>query len=304
MRFYKKSDRKMRKLHRAANYAGNTMKAFSIIILLFLIGCNKAVKDKDKSAPVAKVYNEVLYTSQIADVTPSGISAEDSTAIIKDYIDKWIRSKLLLYQAEQNLLPEDKNVERQIEDYRNSLLIFKYEQKYITEKLDTNIAEAAISEYYNNYSSNFILNNNLLKGIFIKVPRNAPQLWKLKSLYRSENPDIRELEHYCFNHASQYLYFEENWKYFNEILKDMPPIGQRQDNILKYRKYYEIKDSTYYYYVKISDYRLEGSITPLELVREDIKSILLNKRKIQLIHELETRVYNDAINRGNFEIYE
>jgi len=297
----------MRKLQPAIKNAGNAMKisSISIFIGLFLWGCSSSSKEKNKSAPVAKVYEEYLYTSQISDIVPSGLAPEDSSSIVNDYIEKWIRSRLLLFQAEQNLLPEDKNVERQIEDYRNSLLIFKYEQKYISEKLDTNIADKAISEYYNNYASNFILNNNLLKGIFIQVPRNAPQIWKLQSLYRSDNPEtIRDLEQYCYNYATKYVYFEDNWKYFNDILDEMPSTDQRQDNILKFRKYYEVRDSTYNYFLKIADYRLEGSVTPLELVKEDIKSILLNKRKIQLIQELETRVYNDAINRGNFVIYE
>ena len=103
--------------------------------------------------------------------------------------------------------------------------------------------------------------------------------------------------------ATKFDYFEDEWRYFPEILKNMPKIYSRPENILQYRKAYEIKDSTYYYFLKISDYRLEGMVSPLELVRNDIRSILLNKRKIQLIQELEANIYNDALNRGNFTVY-
>ncbi len=274
-----------------------------LLSIALLAGCLESRK-KANDIPVAKVYDKYLYVSQLQEIVPSGLSFEDSLLIVKDHIDKWIRNQLLLFQAEQYLTPEEKDVERQIEDYRTSLVIFKYEQSYIAEKLDTTIAEEDIEEYYNNYSSNFILNNNLLKGIFIQVPRSAPEIYRIRSWYRSDDPEnIKKMEQYCYNNATKFDYFEENWKYFDEILKEMPKIYTRPESILQWRKSYEIMDSTYYYFLKISDHCLEGSVTPLELVREDIKSILLNKRKIQLIQELEANIYNDALNHGNFVMY-
>ncbi len=271
-----------------------------ILLLAGCLGSRKRVND----IPVAKVYEKYLYASQLQGIVPSGLSREDSLLIVKDHIDKWIRNQLLLFQAEQYLSPEEKNVERQIEDYRTSLVIFKYEQSFINEKLDTVIREKDIEDYYNNYSSNFILNNNLIKGLFIQLPRTAPEIYKIRLWYRSDKPDyIRQMEQYCYANATKFEYFEDNWKYFNEILKEMPVIYTRPENILQYRKSYEVKDSTYYYFLKISDYRLEGTVSPLELVRGDIRSILLNKRKIKLIQELEANIYNDALNRSNFVLY-
>lgn len=283
----------------------NNVYKYSAIILLaiLLTGCMNRSK-KNGEIPVAKVYDKILFESQLQDIVPPDLSAEDSVLIVKNHLEKWVRNQLLLFQAEQYLAPEEKNVARQIEDYRTSLLIFKYEQNYINEKLDTLIKDKNIEDYYNNYSSNFILNNNLAKGIFIQVSRSAPEIYKIRSWYRSNNPDhFQQMEQYCYDYATKFDYFEENWKNFNDIVKIMPALYTSPENILRYRKNYEVKDSTYYYFLKISDFRLEGSVTPLELVREDIRSILLNKRKIQLIQELEANIYNDALNRGNFIIY-
>ena len=277
---------------------------YVVLVFIILVGCmnaNKRINDR----PVARVYDKQLFASQLKDILPKGISSQDSQLITKEHIDKWIRNQLLLYRAEQQLSEEEKNVQQQIEDYRTSLLIYKYEQNYVREKLDTNISESSIENYYNEYSSNFILNNNLLKGIFIQVPRSAPEVYKIRGWYSSQNPDrIKDLEQYCYNHASKYNYFEEHWEYFSTILKDMPDIYTRPENVLKYRKYYETKDSTYYYFLKISDYKLEGTVAPLEYIKKDIKNILLNKRKMQLIQELESDIYNDAMNRENFVIYQ
>jgi len=279
----------------------NKILALAVFVLAY--GCVNSNKRNDDPA-IARVYEKQLYASQLKEIVPEQISSQDSQSVTKDHIDKWIRNQLLLFQAEQQLSAEDKNIEQQIEDYKTSLLIYKYEQNYLRQKLDTNIAESDIEKYYSNYSSNFILNTNLVKGIFIQVPRSAPEIYKIRGWYSSNSPDnIKALEKYCYNYASKYNYFEEHWEYFYSILKDLPEANTNSENILRYRKYYETKDSTYNYFLKISDYRLEGSISPLEFVRKDIQAILLNKRKIQLIQELESAIYNDALNRGNFEIY-
>jgi len=272
----------------------------SVIFLSACLGNGKRTDD----TPVAKVYDEYLYLSELEEVVPRGLSLEDSILVVKDHIDKWIRNRLLLYQAEQHLSLEDKYIERQIEDYRTSLLIFKYEQSYIAEKLDTLISDQEIKEYYTSYSSNFVLNNNLLKGFFIKLPRTAPQSWNARRWCKSSDPeDFKLLEQYCFEHATEYDYFEEDWTRFDQVLPKLPRIYMSPQNLLRGRQYYEAWDSTHYYFLKISDYELEGSITPMEIVAEDIRSILLNKRKIQLIQELEANIYNDALNRGNFAVY-
>jgi hypothetical protein len=274
-----------------------------IMVFILTISCMKTSK-RNNDPPIARVYDKYLYTSQLRDIVPKEFSVQDSQVVMKDHIDKWIRNQLLLFQAEQQLSPEEQNVEQQIEDYKSSLLIYKYQQNYLSQKLDTNVAEKEIEKYYNGYSSNFILNNDLIKGIFIQVPRNAPEIFKIRMWYTSQKPEhIKELEKYCFNYATKYNYFEEHWEYFSKVLNDLPEIYTHPDNILKYRKNYETKDSSYYYFLKISDYRLEGTIAPIEFIKKDIKNILITKRKMQLIQELESEIYNDALNRGNFVKY-
>ncbi len=277
-----------------------------LILFLFIglvISCSQNGNTED-DPPVAKVYEKYLYRSDLTDIIPEGLSPEDSLIVTKDHIDKWIHNQLLLFQADLNLTEEEKNVEKQIEDYRTSLLIFKYEQEYIKKQLDTLITDEEIEKYYNNYSSNFILNNHLLKGLYIRVPRSTPDIWRVRRWYRSNNPeDLTALESYCYEHALEYKYFEEEWVYLSDILKEMPRIYISPENLLRYRKNYEVKDTNDYHFLKLSDYRLESSVAPMEFIVDDIKSILLNKKKIQLIQELESNIYNDALNRENFSIY-
>jgi hypothetical protein len=274
-----------------------------ISVMVVFVAC-KSKNSDTLNRPVAKVYDNTLTSAEIMNIVPKGLSSNDSANIVKDHIDKWVRKQLFLHQAEQNLSQDEKNVEQQIDDYRSSLLIFKYEQNFIKQKLDTTVNENEIQEYYTNHSSNFILNSPLIKGLYIQVAKNAPDLPKIKKIYRSDKPDdIRELERYCYRGASKYEYFDDNWIYFNKIINYMPETFLRPENILQTRKYYETQDSAYCYLIKISDFKLAGAVAPLELIKDDIKSILINKKKIQLIHSLEADIYNDAANHGYFKVY-
>jgi hypothetical protein len=274
-----------------------------LLLVLLLVQCS-GIKNKKGQEPIARVYDKYLYPGDLQDIVPSNISKADSIILVRDFTDKWIKQQLLLYKAEMNLTDEEKNVDKQIENYRTSLLIFKYEQSLIKQKLDTMVSQKDILDYYNENSSNFMLNDNLVKALFVQVPRTSPEIWKVRRWYRSENEeDIKHLEDYCYQYATKYDYFNDSWIYFSEIEKILPFKIDNPEQYLKYRKYIEAKDSTNYYFVNVKDYRLVGTVSPLELVRENIRNIIFNKRKISLIKELESEIYNDALNRNNFTIY-
>lgn len=278
------------------------LKYVSLFILFLSCKGNTEVNDED--LPVVRVYDNYLLTSELQALTPKGLSEVDSLTWVKDYIDNWVRKELILTKAEENLSDEDKNLDKQIEDYRSSLLIFKYEQALIKQKLDTIVSKSEIEEYYTQNSSNFILNQNIVKALYIKVPKSAPNLWKVRKWYRSDNEEsIKELDAYCYQHAEQYDYFNEGWVEFNKIKEQLPKLYTSTNYLLKNRKSLELQDSTFYFFIRLYDYKLEGTVSPLELVRQNIKSIIINKRKIEFTNRLESEIYNDALNRGNFNIY-
>ena len=272
-------------------------------VILSFVTCSD-FKRKSGEKPVARAFDKYLYPNDINDIMPANISASDSVLAARDYIEKWIKKQLLLNKAEINLTEEEQNVDKQIENYKTSLLIYKYEQSLIEQKLDTFISFQEIEEYYNENSSNFMLNDNLVKALFLQVPRTSPEIWKIRRWYRSANEeDIKKLENYCYQYATKYDFFDDSWVYFSEIGKSLPIKIDNPEQYLKYRKFIEIKDSTYYYFVNIKDRRLIGTVSPLEIVSKNIRNIILNKRKIRLMKELEANIYNDALNRNNFIIY-
>jgi len=278
---------------------------FAIFLLTFLIitSCNKN-KVVEDSRLIASVYEKKLYEKDLKGLFTEDISKEDSLQIIKSYIDKWVRKQLLLEKAELNLSPGQKDVEKQLDDYRSSLLIYKYEQQWIKQNLDTVVNDDEIQEYYDLYSSNFVLEDNIVKALFIKVPNISPNLNQVKQWYKSDKKDeLIKLEAYCFEFCKKYDNFNEEWIPFSTIIKEIPFDIGNQDNFLRRRKYIETKDSIYSYYIYIKEYKLKNDISPLSFITENIKQIIINKRKLQLINELENNIYNDALNHGYYKIY-
>ena len=284
------------------------LQSIKYLLLIIAVGsftsCRNA-PEKREGKLLAKVYDKYLYSDDLKGVIPAEISDSDSASLSRDFIEKWIRNELLLNKAEMNLSDEEKDVEQQIVNYRSSLLIYAYQQRYLGQNLDTVVTDQEIEAYFKANQSNFMLGEPLMKGFFIKVPASAPDIHKLRQWYRSDDKEtINKLEGYCFAHATIYDHFNDGWVNQNEVLRMIPGNGESFRSTLGYRNYLEVKDNNFYYFLYVKETAAEGSVSPFELVRDDIHYIILNKRKVKLIDELERNIYSDAQNREHFIIYQ
>jgi hypothetical protein len=273
----------------------------SLITLITSTGCEYLQK-QPKEDLVAKVGKKYLYRTDLTDIIPAGIAPRDSILIAQKFIDNWIRKELMLQKAELNLSDTDMDFEKQLDDYRASLIIYKYQQQLLNQKLDTLISEAEIERYYEENQSNFVLSQNAIRGMFIKVPRGAPNIDKIKGWYRNEN-DTPLLENYGYQFAVKYDYFNDDWFYLDHLLREIPIEINDQERFLRNNRYIETNDSLYYYFAGIKEYKLKSSISPVSLVKENIKNIIMNKRKLEFLKNLEKNVYSEAVSKNLFELY-
>lgn len=271
-------------------------------VVLLLTSCfNRGSKEKK---PLAVVYEKFLYKSDITDIFPRGMSKGDSIKILNAYVDQWIRHNLMLRLSEENLKDDQKNVSKQLEDYRSSLLIFKYEQEYILQRLDTAISSEEIQSFYSSNISNFTLGETLVKALYIKVRKDTPYSEKIKELYRSNREDdIKTLDNLAYQVAEKYDYFGDKWLPFNTLQRQFPYPLENSDDYLRDRRNIEMEDGNYSYLINIRSVMFKGQISPLDYEQANIKSVILNKRKQKLINDLENRVYNDALNHKKFQSF-
>lgn len=266
-------------------------------------GCS-LFTEKEQEKPVARVFENYLYPSDLQKVIPSGTSQEDSMLLAKRYAETWVKEMLMQHRAEQSLGEEQMDFKTQIEEYRRSLIIYTYRHKLLEQKLDTVITEQEINDYYEENSKNFVLDYNVIKGTFIKVPLSSPDLDQLSRWsWSNREQDLDQMEKYCMSYAEKYNDFNDTWVDFSTI-KDQLPV--RISDPVRYLNSYRninTSDSLFRYLVHMSDHLTEGEVAPVELVKDDIRNIILNKRKYTFIKDLEHRVYSEGLSKNQFEIY-
>jgi hypothetical protein len=270
-----------------------------------LIACNRKKEnaaDQNRKV-IARANTAYLYEDDIKDLVPFGSSAKDSVELIRKFIDNWIHETLVIQKAESNLPEDKKNVEKQLQDYRNSLIAFAYEKELVAQKLDTVVTEKEIEEYYNNNKANFELKDNIIKVIYIKVNKTAPEMKKLKEWYKSDEPkDKEQLASYCHQFAANFYLDDSSWLFFDDLLKEIPIQTYNKELFLQNNRFVEVSDSLFNYFVNIKGFKIRNSLSPISFETDNIRNIILNKRKLQLITKMKEDVYNDAVNNNKIEI--
>jgi hypothetical protein len=278
---------------------------FLTLISLSIFSCSYFKKEKNKNEIAARVFDKYLDKTDLLNIVPKDVNSKDSEAIVQNYINNWVKQNLILHKAEENLTKEQKNFDAQLEDYRNSLITYAYEKELVRQKLDTIATEEQIKDYYNKNEKDFLLKDNIVKVLYVKTPLKVPTLWKVKMWCKSSNPKDRLLlEEYCKEYAENYYLDDESWLMFDDVLKEIPIKTYDQENFLKNHTFIEIQDAENNYIVNIKGFKIKESVSPLSFEKDNVKNIIINKRKVDLINEMEKQVLKDAVKNKDFDIYE
>ena len=272
-----------------------------IIACVFMFSCMPKAREGD--TVVAKIGDKYLYFSEMSDIFPKGCSKDDSMALAKLFIDNWIKTRLLLQKAELNLSKEQLNINEEIETYRSSLLIYRYKDLLLQEKLDTAVFESEIRSYYESNKANFSSEEYAVRAVYIKLSADAPNIWNLRRWYVSDlEKDVQDLTDYCRNYAVKYNFFNDDWTLWTNIEQELPQKEAATRN-MKQSDHFEQRDEEFIYFVRIKERVAPGDTAPLVFVKNKVKSIIINKRKLGYISELEQNIYNDALSKKQFVIY-
>lgn len=259
---------------------------------------------KQEKTPLAQVGDEILYMEDVHKVIPANLSKADSTLWVDDFIKKWVQSKLLVLNAEENLTTTQKDVTKELEEYRNSLLTYRYKKELMAQKMDTVITDQAIHDYYNNHEPEFVLKNDIVKAVYLKIPMELAKPDVIKNLCLDNDPQkLQELDDYGLRYAKAYDRFHDQWIDASRVLSQIPEEIDNLERFLRRNKFIESKDPDYYYFICIRDFRFEGETAPLDFVRASIKNILLNKRKVNFLKQIDTDVYNEGLESNKFKIF-
>lgn len=276
-----------------------------VTVSVLLVSCDYFKKQDDSNKEIiAKAFNYKLYREDVLPLIYKGISKDDSMIIVRNFIDSWIKQKVVLHTAEIYLDDEKKDVTKKLEEYRNSLITYAYENELIRQKLDTFVSEEQVVEFYKNNPQNFELKDNIIKVIYLKLNKNSPKLDKVKQWYTSSGEKERQaLTEYCRQYAINYYLNDDTWLLFDDLLKEIPIKTYDKEQFLQNNRNIVIEDSMFVYLINIKGFMVKNSLSPLSFERKNIVSMIINERKLKLIEDLENEILQDAKRNGDITVY-
>ena len=253
---------------------------------------------------VAEAYGEKLYWSDLRPVIPVDAAREDSVAIARRFLENWARDRVMLHKAEENLDQSQLNVEAQMKDYRESLLNFAYEQALVEQNLDTVVTEAEVKDYYEKNQANFQLKDNIVRVRWFKLRNDDKKLMqRVEELWRSKDFDDRsKLEVLLAQRGTNIVDSHEDWVPFMALQQQIPLRPDNPTDWLQGRDKVTVSENGTTWFVDFLEHQLKDSNSPLELVAPQVRSILINQRKLRLVERLREELYTDAVSKKDVVI--
>lgn len=277
---------------------------FIFVVLVFALGACKGNQPEDTTDIIVSVRGRALSRSEVKAMVPKEISSVDSLLFAENYVRKWVTDMLVYDVASQNLGDEKEEVDKLVEDYRHSLVRYRYQERLVEERLRSDIQESDKLSYYEKNQEKFILEDGLIKGLFLKVLVDAPGIADVKRWCRSTDMSaVEKIEKYSVQNASIYEYFYDKWVDLDEVLENIPLHVSNTNVFLKSNKFVEVKDSVYCYFLNIKEYIPSGKVEPYEYASSRITEMLVNQRKVDFLRKFEDELYNDAIRGGDVEFH-
>ncbi|MDB4752298.1 peptidyl-prolyl cis-trans isomerase [Winogradskyella sp.] len=283
------------------------MKHFSlIIIVLFLfVGCD-FFKKADEEGAVARVNDFYLYKDDIMDLVPEGASSADSALIVNQYINRWASQLLLMDGAMLNLnKSKQQSFTKLVDQYKTDLYTKAYLDALVKKNIDTIVPKQEAELFYEANKESFKLNDDLLQLRYLSLPQNPIDLDTIRKRFkRFNNDDKRYLDSISVQFKA-YSLNDSMWVKYSQVADKVPVVNsQNKNQLLKKSNFIQLKDSINLYLMQVKDVRIQNNYAPLEYVSSSIEQIVINKRKLELIKQLEKDITKDAIKNKQFEIYE
>lgn len=268
--------------------------------LLLLGSCSKNTTTEQKGTLV-KINERTLTKEDVLSVLPKKLSSADSLLWAESYIKQWVKDNLVYDVALQNLDDDNRaEIDRLVDSYRRSLVRYRYQEQLVHERLSANITDEEKRKFYDKNQDQFVLDHSLVKGLFLKIPIDAPNLDEVKKWYRSTSEaSIEKIEKYSVQNALVYDYFYDKWVSFDEVVANIPIKVTNETEFLRTHSFVETADSSYCYLLNIEEYVAKGKIAPFEYANTQISDMLVNQRRVQFLKNFEEELYNDAIRDGN-----
>ena len=285
--------------------------SFLILMGSFILSSCDLFKFKTEEEQVddtvlAAVDENKLKRSDLDFITMDSQSEEDSANLAERYRQSWIRKQLMIKEAGRNMAFDEAELNRKMLDYKYALMVYEFEKAYVDENLNMEVNDEEINAYYEENKVNFTLKKIIVRTNFLKVEKDIPQRNQISRLLASNRESDREdLRDLALRFAANYYLEDSVWIEFDDIVLNTPLIENNNHvELLRRNDLIQVDDDRFSYYFKILEYKLQDQVPPLEFMKEEISKIILNKRRVALAESLHKEVYQRALEKNDFKIYD
>ncbi|MBO4605985.1 MAG: peptidyl-prolyl cis-trans isomerase [Bacteroidales bacterium] len=281
------------------------MRKTTIIAILFLLtGCQAIQSFIHDDKVVARVGKHKLYQSEVSAYIPSDVSPADSTNLALQYINSWATDLIFSDMAQTQLSKAERDVTAELEAYKRDLLRFRYEQRFIGDRLDTLVTEDQMLTFYEKHKNLFVLDRPIMKVRFVDIYKNVENKDRIIRLLSSNKPkDMEEVEGLANKYAIRYFDKSYEWMDAAVLAREFGiDYGQM---LAKLNQNYIIVQSEEVSDVKaayVREIRRSG-VAPFDFCTERIREYILSGRKHDLLVALEQSLLKGASDDGQFVIY-
>ena len=263
-----------------------------------LLGSCTALEKQQKVGAAVEVNGQYLYRSTLDSLTV-GLSSEDSLRMVQQYISQWTKD-ILEYDKAKARTKSD--LEKLVEEYRRALYVQSYEQQLIERHMPKAVPDSVVAQVYEQMPNRFLLDESIVKGILVVVPKDARDIAKLRGWMAKEKLD--EIEKYAYQNASGYELFADKWLTTTDLLAHIPAERAEMENMLKAKNQIEVTDSLKTYVLQVTEKHLRGEQMPMEYARPEIEKIVLYERQVDFLNKEREKLYNEAIQDQKIKFYE
>ncbi len=259
-------------------------------------GCRRAEEAPMQDDVLLMMGDSALTMQDVVSRIPIGISPSDSAAIFHKIVSGWIGGMVLTDMAKAKL-PDFEEIERQVDDYRNRLIVMSY-LSMMRSSSNHKVSEDSVKRFYETHRKDMLAERPLVKGLLMKVPASASGLSEIKRcVFTASSQSLDELERNWATDALQYDYFEQTWVDWQTIAEQIPYRFFDPDAFVMSTKNFETTSGGSVYLLHISDYLPSGSELPFEFAAPRITAILekakMSKYEEDLVASLVKRALAD-----------
>ena len=277
----------------------------ALCLSIFLTGaCTLVSSVLHDDEVVARVGDSKLYKSELEKVIPDLISPEDSARLAARYINSWAMDRLYAQVAERDLSKTEIDVSQELEAYRLSLVKYRYEQRYIADRLDTLVTAEQIEEYYKAHQEDFSIKRPLLKVRFLDIMKDSPSRDRILKLMQADDyNELQQLDTLARTSALRYFDNSDTWMDAADLARefgmDYQTMLSRMSNSMIKVEPEDRGDMIVAYVCDI----LRSGTAPIDYCSSSIRDIIISTRKHELVKGLEQDLLDNALESKQFVIY-